>query len=681
MVNPYSLQPVEGKDFVGRENYYEKFQQFLEGKSCIALVTGERGIGKTSFLKNLLYRKFSGLQLFFIEYRTEKELEAGFVIPDLYKRLGKKSIITKRKLEALLKKLDALKMRFKISQEGVSFEIEKPEHAFTAPDIIGLNYKTINEVQHFLKKMKGKVVVLIENAHNLSPAEQKVFDNLVRSPNFYVIMEVPMVEMDKIVIRDCNPVTLGRLSQKECMEIIGKGHFSAEVSEAVYRISEGNPYYLQSICWLLYSKSEDKDTTGMSSFIETLEGKEFKDRRDFIHKEILNRLENDSQQLVKDLSIAPSILTHKIIKVFATVKNVDGALSPLISKGILLERDEIFWIYHSLFREFLRSEQRSKIATKLEGTYVKVARKLKEEGDCVQLLYELRGKESILWKVIQEVENEEILLNFGYEEFDRGRWETARLCFERGFTLKGKLMFNFIGSLGIISYSRGDLDEALRYYGEALEAHREKKDKQGEASQLGNMGLIYGVKGDLDEALKYHKEALEIDREIGYKQGEASQLGNMGLIYGVKGDLDEALTYLEKALTIFTSIGSYPLITQVYSNIFALFIKKNNPLEAFSYLKKALENAPDEKNKSVIFNTLLSITKGLAHQAQWNLLQHITTVASPAFPKHVNSFFTAIATYSQYKLSEDKELLTEYHNLRQTLEQPLQNLLDALLTP
>jgi len=44
--------------------------------------------------------------------------------------------------------------------------------------------------------------------------------------------------------------------------------------------------------------------------------------------------------------------------------------------------------------------------------------------------------------------------------------------------------------------------------------------KQGEASHLGNIGMIYFSKGDMDNALKHHNDALKMHREIGYKQGK-----------------------------------------------------------------------------------------------------------------------------------------------------------------
>lgn len=466
MENPYLRSPAEGDDFVGRIQDYQRLQQVLEKNPSIIIVTGERGIGKTSFLRNLLRKKFE--RTLFIEYRTEKGFEKGFVIPDLYKRLRNQSKI--KEIMSVIKRLDNLRISLRIS-ESPSLEIEKPSGALTTQDMT--IYETMKEIKDFLKKIKEKIVVIVENAHNLSPKEQRTFDMLVRSPNFFVILEVPTVEMDKIVIRDYNLIDLGRLSREESLEIIGRGKFlSEEISENVYKVSEGNPYYIQNICWLLYEKRVSGDTIGMSSFVNTLREKELRDRQDFIHREILMILDENSKNLVMDLSIAPVLLTHKIIRVFSDVGDLDGALSSLVRKEILLEKNELFWIYHSLFREFLRNEQKNTVAIALESIYVKAAGELKRENDCILLLYELKGSD-ILLKVVPQIENEGILLKFGNEEFGFGRWETAQLCFERGFELDGEFRPHFVGSLGSIFHSRGKGEDALRYYREALDIHRQ----------------------------------------------------------------------------------------------------------------------------------------------------------------------------------------------------------------
>ena len=44
----------------------------------------------------------------------------------------------------------------------------------------------------------------------------------------------------------------------------------------------------------------------------------------------------------------------------------------------------------------------------------------------------------------------------------------------------------------------------------------------------GNMGLVYYSKGQLDDALQYHKKALEIHQAFEERVGMAIEYGNIG---------------------------------------------------------------------------------------------------------------------------------------------------------
>jgi tetratricopeptide (TPR) repeat protein len=79
--------------------------------------------------------------------------------------------------------------------------------------------------------------------------------------------------------------------------------------------------------------------------------------------------------------------------------------------------------------------------------------------------------------------------------------------------------------------------------------------------------LVYFSKGNLDEALTQYEEAVKIHKDIGFREGEATALGNIGVIYQDKGDLDQALKYLNEALKIFEEIGMPEQIEIVKRNI------------------------------------------------------------------------------------------------------------------
>ena len=125
------------------------------------------------------------------------------------------------------------------------------------------------------------------------------------------------------------------------------------------------------------------------------------------------------------------------------------------------------------------------------------------------------------------------------------------------------------------------------------------------------MGIVYKTKGELDEALEYYGKALELNEELGSKKGIASQFGNMGNVYQIKGELDEALEYYEKALLIFRNLGNRIQEAKVLMIIGDVFIKRRDKERAIDYYLHAQELAVDSPplfesiNKQV--NELLGI--------------------------------------------------------------------------
>jgi tetratricopeptide (TPR) repeat protein len=63
-------------------------------------------------------------------------------------------------------------------------------------------------------------------------------------------------------------------------------------------------------------------------------------------------------------------------------------------------------------------------------------------------------------------------------------------------------------------------------------------------------GNFHSDRGDREEALKLFKEALQLQREVGNQTYESAALNNIGKLYLDRGDYDEAQTYFERALTL-----------------------------------------------------------------------------------------------------------------------------------
>jgi tetratricopeptide (TPR) repeat protein len=122
---------------------------------------------------------------------------------------------------------------------------------------------------------------------------------------------------------------------------------------------------------------------------------------------------------------------------------------------------------------------------------------------------------------------------------------------------------NIIGrslkNIGGTYWEKGDLDIALDYYINALEAfQRLGKDHHGHHGVfacLNDIGYIYYEKGNYDKALDYQSRSLRMLEEPGDKYWVGSSLGTIGTIYYNKRNYNIAVEYLDKSLSIKKEIG------------------------------------------------------------------------------------------------------------------------------
>jgi tetratricopeptide (TPR) repeat protein len=78
-----------------------------------------------------------------------------------------------------------------------------------------------------------------------------------------------------------------------------------------------------------------------------------------------------------------------------------------------------------------------------------------------------------------------------------------------------------------VYHARGQYDQALQNYQQALVIHREVGNRPMEGATLSNIGETYQAQGQYDQALENFQQALVIIREVGDKASEETVVANI----------------------------------------------------------------------------------------------------------------------------------------------------------
>ncbi|MBO8192041.1 tetratricopeptide repeat protein [Streptomyces oryzae] len=98
-------------------------------------------------------------------------------------------------------------------------------------------------------------------------------------------------------------------------------------------------------------------------------------------------------------------------------------------------------------------------------------------------------------------------------------------------------------------YNAGRLDDALDWFGQALEDARSRGDRRAEAQALHGLGQTHRLAGGLKRAALLFTESLDIRSAIGYRRGEALTRICLGDVALAADRPDQARQYLSQART------------------------------------------------------------------------------------------------------------------------------------
>lgn len=146
---------------------------------------------------------------------------------------------------------------------------------------------------------------------------------------------------------------------------------------------------------------------------------------------------------------------------------------------------------------------------------------------------------------------------------------------------------NALTNKGFYYDYKGDKDQALTYYFQALKLHDEVGNRAEKASVYGNLGVLFTNQGDYREALDYLNKALYLKKKYAPDDLAVNYL-NLGVVYEGMGDLEKGFRYNQLALKTAEEVGDPLNIANACNNIGTYYYKKRRYREAIPYLSRAI---------------------------------------------------------------------------------------------
>ncbi|MGR0480236.1 MAG: tetratricopeptide repeat protein [Candidatus Electronema sp. V4] len=276
------------------------------------------------------------------------------------------------------------------------------------------------------------------------------------------------------------------------------------------------------------------------------------------------------------------------------------ALGELVNYGLLERKAERWQTSHALIHTYARTElvMSKESMAQLAKYYIVFCRAASDEG--VKGYTRLDGERAHCLRLIEsclasELWQEVKLLVWAIDIYleRQGYWTEELAALE--MRLKAARQAGdrreegvCLGNLGYTCDSRGEREEALRWYEQSLPICRELGERKEEGALLNNIAAIYRQQGKHELALQYFQQSLSIGREIGDREGEGTTLNNIGRLYRAQGDNETALQHYEQAMSIRREAGDKIGVGQTLNNIGSIYYAQSDYAKALEHFEQAL---------------------------------------------------------------------------------------------
>lgn len=195
------------------------------------------------------------------------------------------------------------------------------------------------------------------------------------------------------------------------------------------------------------------------------------------------------------------------------------------------------------------------------------------------------------------------LADLGNVYFDQGKLEEARRYYEEALRIHQEtgaepaLIGSDVGSIANVLEHLGDLVGATRMQEQSLQGFRAGGNQRGESTTLGNLGDVLVERGELSQALKDYQMAAALDEKIGFKMGRAFALEGSAGIFRLRDQLSQARDREEQVLGLRKELSDTVQIAQSQITLATIALEQGRPAEAEVLIRAA---APQFEHQTMV---------------------------------------------------------------------------------
>ncbi|MFQ6105121.1 MAG: BREX system ATP-binding domain-containing protein [Candidatus Glassbacteria bacterium] len=438
-------------------------------------------------------------------------------------------------------------------------------------------------------------------------------------------------------------IQLSPLSKRDSIQMIkdlfGENDLSEDSIEELYRITDGNPFYIREMAQFL-SKSEELTRDLNQNLPPT------------IHEAIGHRIEKLSPE-AKSAFQAASVLGKEFeFDILLNILNMnEGHLLDIMDEGIASNliaevpdfRGDRYSFTQNVIWKLLYSGVPTKIKSAIhckagvaieqydregiEERYSELAHHFELGGDNMKALeYSLKSakkagelfahEEAISYygkalKLVRSARTDvdrDILLQIheqrGIVYQQIGDYRRAERDFEKVLEIasspEGRDRLGYaLKNLSNISIFKREFKKAYEYSLRTLRHAIETGDIGLKAESLAAFGNIYLFSGEYERARNYYLKALEMDERNHDRLRVSKIYTNLGVIHWYKEEYSEALKLYQKALEILRELGNKTLQPLCVNNIAMISLQQGLFLKALKLCEEAMSISRETGNKTI----------------------------------------------------------------------------------